>query len=323
MWEKWLKKKKLWIIWKLASFHKKCIVENGRRLIFPFGFLEIVYCVVCTGLYYGVGVLYTGRCMELLYYVLDDVWRCFTIYASWCTMYYWTMYGAVVLCTGRSMEMFYYVLGYIRSWCTMYWTIYREDELYTELVYYILDNIWRRWTIYWTIYGDGVLYTERYMEMVYYIEDDIWRWCAIYRMIFWDGVLYSERYMEMVYFVLIDIWRCFTMYRTMYGCSRTMYGCRGRCMDAVQVFVCIQLSSKRLNRSSPIFLWDHAWPQGRFYNVDIQREHVHNWNRRWARKSPVNVNCVLCTKWYREMNCQFNMMMYGIIFIGITKSLMM
>jgi len=45
-----------------------------------------------------------------------------------------------------------------------------------------------------------------------------------------------------------------------------------------------------------------------------------------AAKSPkslVYINCVLCIEGYREMNSQFNVMMYGIILIGITKSLMM
>ena len=32
----------------------------------------------------------------------------------------------------------------------------------------------------------------------------------------------------------------------------------------VYLSVCIQLTSKRLNRSGPHFLWHLAWPQGRF-----------------------------------------------------------
>ena len=35
---------------------------------------------------------------------------------------------------------------------------------------------------------------------------------------------------------------------------------------SVCLFVCIQYTSKRLNRSGPNFLWVITWPQGRFMN---------------------------------------------------------
>ena len=42
--------------------------------------------------------------------------------------------------------------------------------------------------------------------------------------------------------------------------------CRHLYIYLACLFVCIQLISKRLNRSGPNFVWDLTWPQGRFMN---------------------------------------------------------
>ena len=64
------------------------------------------------------------------------------------------------------------------------------------------------------------------------------------------SIIYWYWYKQNVAGLYIYIWLCMYLYRNL--------ACLGVCL-----FVCIQWTSKRLNRSNPNFVWDLTWPQGR------------------------------------------------------------